>query len=511
MCFKLKHMNPLSATRRFLPSIQQKIIAGFYSVLLIIVALPVLAFIEISFMENKFVAGEAISEFLNTTLELRRFEKNFFLSRLESDYRENHRYLLRASALFQKHLSDFAKVATEDELKLLQTDIILYGSLMATYQNQKHSSLEQRQALEKKIRGIGREMTTIAESIFYLERQRLRDMIIHSLSLLAASILILTLSGITLSNMVVRMVVKPLKQLELRMDLVADGRFEDFHIQSREREIVSLENAFKKMLHELESRQLRLVHSEKLASLGTLLSGVAHELNNPLANISTSIEIIKNEATHNLDLFHQELVTDIEEQVERAKTIVHSLLDYSREKNFKKEYFILMRLMKDTMSFIGGEIPTGISVELNIPEDATIYADRTRIQQAFLNLIKNAISAIQESTTDNESGTIRISARKGDANQSDISDYIFYNGSISNDRDYIEIIIQDTGKGIADENLKKIFDPFYTTREVGKGIGLGLFIVHEIVERHGGYVGVQSQQGKGSSFLIQLPMQEITA
>ena len=146
--------------------------------------------------------------------------------------------------------------------------------------------------LEGRIRVTGKDITTIAEQISKTERRSIQVLLNTSQHVLILSIFLLSVAVIAIGQILSRMVVKPLKLIENNMEVIADGRFEKIRIDSRDREIASLTNAFNKMLRELELRQRHLVQSEKLASLGTLLSGVAHELNNPLSNISSSNQIL---------------------------------------------------------------------------------------------------------------------------------------------------------------------------------------------------------------------------
>ena len=301
------------------------------------------------------------------------------------------------------------------------------------------------------------------------------------------------------------------------MGVIAEGAFERISIDSKDREIVSLQNAFNKMLKELELHERHLIQSEKLASLGTLLSGVAHELNNPLSNISSSNQILMEEFREALGKhpdgpcpmdpdFTQELISQINEQTDRARNIVRSLLDFSRDREFKKESLSLRNILNETIQFVKGQVPTRIDISLSIPEDITIFADKQRMQQAFLNLIKNAIDAISP-----DEGTITIKAVKRramdevDKKETDIDSYLKYWGKCTLDQDTVDIEIQDSGPGIPIEIMPKVFDPFFTTKDVGKGSGLGLFIVHEIIEEHDGCIAVDSHPGKGTRFLIRLP------
>jgi signal transduction histidine kinase len=262
------------------------------------------------------------------------------------------------------------------------------------------------------------------------------------------------------------------------------------------------------MLKELELRQKHLVQSEKLASLGTLLSGVAHELNNPLSNIYSSSQILAEEI-EDADLdYKRELLMQIEEQTVRARNIVRSLLDFSRDKVFTKESIPLQKLFEETIRFVKGQTPTGIEIKLDVPDNIFIIADKQRIQQALLNLIKNAIESI-----DNK-GTVTITSRRiiGEETMDFVNSVLLSECKLrkieENKGDVVYIKICDTGKGIPPQMISKIFDPFFTTKGVGKGSGLGLSIVHEIIEEHDGCIAVDSAEGVGTTFLIRLPIRD---
>jgi len=492
---------------KYQPSIRQKITFGYYAILVIIVGLSIFTFMELRFMEKKIMFGEAISEFFDTTLEIRRFEKNYFLYNQESDYYENIEYVKKAQELLEKNIKGFETIADPLQISSLKNGLKIYKELMEENAglNRRHNI--QKTIMEGKIRKTGKDIITIAEDISKTERRNLQVMLYNSQSILIFSIITLSLLGIAIGQALSRMVVKPLKMLENSMEVIADGRFEKIHIDSKDREIVSLTNAFNKMLKELELRQRHLIQSEKLASLGTLLSGVAHELNNPLSNISSSCQILVEELAETDMRYKKELLSQIDGQTDRARNIVRSLLEFSRDKEFKKERIPLKTLFEETIRFVKGQVPTKVGINLDIPDDIVIFADKQRIQQAFLNLIKNAIESIADE------GGVFIKAQKRRAidkieAETEIYNYLKYRGKCTLEEDTVDIEIKDTGTGISQELLSKVFDPFFTTKDVGKGSGLGLFVVHEIIEEHDGCIAVDSKVGKGTTFLIRLPIKE---
>jgi signal transduction histidine kinase len=494
------------------PSIRQKITFGYYSIVFVVMCLSVFTFIELRYIEKKVIFGEVISEFFNTTLEMRRFEKNFFLYEKSPDYKENIEYITKAQELLDKNVKGFRSISDGGRITELGNKLTTYRELMARYAaltaRLKREESPYRAVLENKIRETGKGIITIAEELSNTERKYLQTLLSKSRNILLFSILSLSVIGIVIGQILSRSIVKPLKTLENSMEIISDGRFERIYINSKDREIVSLTKAFNKMLKELDLRQRHLVQSEKLASLGILLSGVAHELNNPLSNISTSSEILKEEIEGQDTDYKLELLSQIEEQTDRARNIVRSLLEFSRDKEFKKEAVGLKNIFEETIRFVKGQVPAQVGIHLEVPEDIVIFADKQRIQQAFLNLIKNAVEAVAGE------GYVFIRAWKHRAidkaeDDTGIYNYMKYRGKCTLEEDTVDIEIKDTGAGIPHEFLQKIFDPFFTTKDVGKGSGLGLFIVHEIVEEHDGCIAVDSKPGQGTVFLIRLPVKEL--
>lgn len=523
------------------PSIRVKITLGYFVIVALITVFSLFTFIELRYVEKQILFGEVISEFFDATLEIRRFEKNFILYKETSDFDENAWFVVKSEDLLERNIEGFKKLAQESQVQSLRTGLRKYTELMEQYSALHQMNDHGRSAeLENSIRENGKQIVTIAEEISRRERRELQSLLNNSQKMLIALIIFLAVFVLALGRVLSKIVVKPLKSLENSMEMIADGNYERMPLKTRDREIVSLANAFNKMLKELDLRQRHLVQSEKLASLGTLLSGVAHELNNPLSNISSSCQILMEEinegqgardkgqghekfGVRSLEFgdnteargksvikneFVMELLSQIEGQTDKARNIVRSLLEFSRERDFKKEVLHLRNLMEETIRFVKGQVPTKVAVDIDIPDDLTVFADKQRMQQVFINLIKNAVEAV-----DNE-GQVSIRAKKHKAidkiegGEVEIFNYLKYHGKCTLEDDTVDIEIKDTGSGIPPDILPKIFDPFFTTKDVGRGSGLGLFVVHEIVEEHDGCIAVDSEAGKGTAFLIRLPVKE---
>jgi signal transduction histidine kinase len=320
------------------------------------------------------------------------------------------------------------------------------------------------------------------------------------------SVIVVAMFMVAIGGLLIRRVGRPLREMEASMDAVAAGRLSQLEMHNEDREIASLTEAFNRMLRELELRQGQLVRSEKLAALGTLLSGVAHEINNPLSNISTSCEILAEEvgagdtasATGQAaQTLHKELIAQIDTETWRARRIVRSLLDYARDRDFKHETLPLAGLVEDTLRLLRGRIPPEVTMTIDIPAELAIGGDRQRLQQVLINLVGNALEAVDGA------GEIAIAATRTPA--------AIPSGALAFGQcpdGGMEIVVRDDGHGIAAETLPRIFDPFFTTKDVGHGLGLGLFIVFEIIEEHGGCIAVESSPGKGSAFHLRLPQEK---
>ncbi|MBT9612269.1 MAG: HAMP domain-containing protein [Burkholderiales bacterium] len=489
-------------------SLRQKIIFGYYAVGTLIVGLSLFAFVELYLIEEKILAGGRISEFFDVTLEIRRFEKNYFLYRQVADLTETQRYVHQAQALLRENAEVFEAIATATRMAVLRDQLTQYAALMGEYATLGDAGTARTEALEIRIRQAGKEMVTVAEGIARAERATLQSSLDRHRRVLLISIVVLVMVVVVIGQLLSRRVARPLKSLEDDMEAVANGKLTQLDRVSDDREIVSLTHAFNHVLRELELRQTHLVRAEKLAALGTLLSGVAHELNNPLSNISSSCQILMEEGDEADPTFRRELLGQIDEQTIRARNIVRSLLDFARDREFKTAPLQLAQLVKETLRFLKGQVPTQVTLTTDIPSDLVLQGDKQRLQQVFLNLIKNAAEALE--SAGKGAGEIRISAHRGrvtgDSAPPGAGEHFFAFGRCEGHGEVVDIEIRDNGSGIPLDILPRIFDPFFTTREVGKGSGLGLFIVFEIIEEHGGCIAVESVPGQGTAFFIRLPL-----
>ena len=295
-------------------SLRRKIAYGYAAIGILVLAVSLLSFLELRLLEEKIVAGEHVGEFFGLALEVRRFEKNYFLYHQESDLTETRAYVAQARALLESERGLFEALDAPARIERLADNLRQYAALVDDYAGSRRDAL-----LESRIRQTGKEIVTVAEELSRAERGALQALLDRHRQLLLGSLIVAVVLVVAIGQLLSRRVSQPLKQLEDNMEAVAAGRLKKLEMQADDREIASLTLAFNHVLHELELRQGQLVRSEKLAALGTLLSGVAHELNNPLSNISSSCEILAEEiAGHDLPL-KKELLAQIDEETWRAR------------------------------------------------------------------------------------------------------------------------------------------------------------------------------------------------
>ncbi len=267
-------------------------------------------------------------------------------------------------------------------------------------------------------------------------------------------------------------------------------------------ENASLYEEVQRSYEELKRSQHLLVRQEKLASLGRLAAGLAHELNNPLSSVAGFAEALERrlsggEPREPSNLAEvQEYLTLIQAEVSRAATIVRRLLDFARQREPTFGLVDLSGVVGSAVGFVERQASLANQriVVAPFPEGSMIHADVQMLQQVFLNLLTNALDAIEGG------GEVRITARHAPAPPGHPLDASAPVG-------FIEVTVADTGTGIAPEDLPRVFDPFFTTKEVGKGTGLGLAICQSIIEQHQGAIEVQSQGlGKGTAVTVSLPL-----
>ncbi|MBT3177591.1 MAG: HAMP domain-containing protein [Desulfobacula sp.] len=469
-------------------NLRQKIFLHFLIFTIVNGAIWFFSYYSNSTINQKLIIIEKKKDLLDTVLEARRYEKNFFLRKNKSDLTQALSYIEKTAEKQQIIENEFSGLLEDMTSVRQRTQTIkMYKKNMEDlYNTYDFNALEAGQLkkfkqIQDTVTLIGRTLTTDIEQIERKERERVFDLLERSKKYLLASLLSLFLLTFLTAFFLVKNVNRPLKAIEESIRRIVSGDFNKIPSIQTGDEFESLANSLNDMIEELGKRKNQLVQAEKMSSLGTLTSGVAHELNNPLNNISTSIQIILEEIEEPDIEFKRNLLVEVEQQIDRARDIIRALLEFSRQSEFSVEPVVFNTLVQSTMHLIAGEIPAGIDIQTQIPPDLEGEMDPRRIQQVLLNLIINGVYSMTKG------GTMTISAFRDEES----AQFIFK--------------VTDTGLGISKKNLAKIFDPFFTTREVGKGSGLGLSIIHGIIEQHHGTIRVESTEGIGTTFTVNLP------
>ncbi|MEI6166135.1 MAG: ATP-binding protein [bacterium] len=276
---------------------------------------------------------------------------------------------------------------------------------------------------------------------------------------------------------------KPVKELVKGTHNVAAGNLDYVIPNPRNDELGELAKSFNIMTEKLAEMRFQLLQSGKLASIGRLAAGVAHEINNPLTGVLTYSSFLQKRTRDQPEI--QKDLDVIVRETKRCREIVKGLLDFSRQSPPKITLVDIHQTIERTLAVAANQLALShVTLVKEFCADALrVQADENQMQQVFLNLIVNAIDAIGP-----DGGTLTIGSHLG----------------VKDEQPYLEVTVKDTGCGIPAENLNKIFEPFYSTKDQ-RGTGLGLSIIWGILDNHHGRITVQSEPGKGTMFTITLP------
>jgi signal transduction histidine kinase len=435
-------------------------------------------------LEKKMIVLEQFDDLFGDILDLRRYEKDILLQ-LGNENVDKAREVLEKIATSLENLQQKVD-KNHDSVLLLQLKKTLtdYRTTFDTWcgTTDCHETAPRKDE-SLRIRADGQKLVSTATEVVRSYRTSIGLAFKNILFWLTFMPVLIFLAGALVFFSQTRGILRRLDSLKQATKDLAAGEFRLIKTQETPDEISGLIRNFNQMVFALEQKQEQLIQSKKMATIGTFSSGIAHEINNPLNNISLSTDTLIEEFDSLDEDEVKEILDDIMTQTERASKIVRNLLDFSRAQSSETQPVHIDYVLHKTTELVANELSIHkIDLHKNIDDLLPqINADLQKLQQVFLNLIVNAEQAI------GDYGTITVSAKKMD------------NG-------YIRVDISDTGPGIDPEHLEQIFDPFFTTKEAGKGTGLGLSIVYGIVQKHGGYIEVASKVGEGTTFSVYLPV-----
>ncbi len=420
-----------------------------------------------------------IADDLNASfLEMRLSEKNYFLYQDKSalaEIRDKISYTMKALDAARK---DIIPAIGETDLNKLQSYLQSYSDVIAETRSVPRLNVE----LEAKIRAAGKKLKEFSESITRLERKRVNDIILSSKSILIFSFWAILGSALIISHFISQKIVRSLREIEKLTKSISEGNFNRIEGFRTRDELGSVITAINSMSEELAHREEQIIQSKKLASLGILTAGVAHEITNPLNNISMIAQTYEELYAKLGEKDRIEFMSKVDAETERIRKIVKNLLDFSKPKDANLKEEDVNAVIQKTLTLVQNmidvsNIETTVKLETGLPH---LYIDEHQIQQVLVNLVTNAVQATPAG------GKLFIASRLG------------------KDGDSVDITVMDTGKGISPEFLPHIFDPFFTTKGEG-GTGLGLSVSYGIIKNHNGEIRVESKVGVGTTFTIELP------
>lgn len=421
---------------------------------------------------EKRLKGEEFRIFLT----LRMHEKNLLV------YKEHLTY--------ETFVKTFASLNINGEAEKYRT---LVGKLFLLFTDEEDSV--------EKMRLKAREIQSFTKELSKRERKNIGAILKMSMNMLLFAHMTILMLGIIVNIKLARSIATPIRKLERVTKKVASGDFSEVIEVKGKNEITSLEISFNQMqerlqdtrrslelaIKRLHEKQEELVESEKLASLGRIAAGVAHEINNPLAIVNEKAGLIQDILEMSGDLQNKEKFSNLTDgiigSVNRCRAITHRLLGFARKMDVTIETMDLNESIREVKEFLGKEILfKSIRFEMNLMEGLPkINSDKGQLEQVFLNIMKNAIDAVEEG------GLVTVSTG-------------------TKDEDTVCVSIRDNGTGIPDDKLKQIFEPFFTTKGREKGTGLGLFVSYGIMKKLGGSIIVESGVDKGTTFIIDIPV-----
>ena len=469
--------------------IRRKIIVAFLFCFLSVLLFAVLSFQIHSEIGHRLRLVEVADDLVNNLLEVRRFEKNFFLYKEYDSLVQAMAYVDRVEGLYLKNESHILRLTGDRESLPFLEKLSRYKETLEKIRSklsQEGTGKESHDLAkwEESLRSIGQNLLEVAGAWAKTERAKIERLFQWALILFVISMLLFGALGVFVAFYISRLLTRPLIQMQQAMEKIAKGDFTPIPADlPHSEEFTPLFMAFNRMISELEERQEQLVQARKISAIGTFTSGIAHELNNPVNNIVLTAEALKEDF---LDLEGEEalaMIQDILVQSERASEIIKNLLDFSRSERPEVVSISIPSVISDTLRLVRNQLLlAGVEEIAEVPADLPqVYGEYKSLQQVFLNLFINAIHAMPEG------GKLLI------------------RGRISGDREWVSVDVSDTGTGIDPEDIHHIFDPFFTTKEVGKGTGLGLSVSYNLIRKHGGSIEVASEPGRGSTFTVKLP------
>lgn len=432
------------------------------------------------------------NEFILKVIRSKHFEERYFLS--GENLKETISNLDEARIMVLENYVQFKEFAGETNvmsmISHLTRRIELFQKLNEFNINNNTFDMNDPKimSIRKEVLPQGLSLEKFTRVLFDLEKESLHNSIEQFLRYTMYFLMLPFVTLFILGLFLIQKVLKPVRILVEHSNRIGKGDYLNIELNQKIKdEFNAFAEAFNDMVKTIEMRQQLSIQTHKLRAIGTLTAGVAHELNNPLNNITLTSNILLDDFDDFSREELKEMIHDIVTDTERAQKIVRDLLDFSRESSSIMKTITVPNLIQETMSLVNNElslknISTDLQIENNLP---LIYGDDLKLKQVLINLIINAKDAMKEK------GALLISAH------------------LLRETKQVIIKVTDNGSGIPKHVLDHIFDPFFTTKNLSAGTGLGLSVCQGIIANHNGSLTVDSIVGIGTTFIISLPITTI--
>jgi signal transduction histidine kinase len=458
-------------------SIRTRIALSFFLCFLVIGGVTLASSLMLRRIEQKLHFLEVADRYTSHIQQARRYEKNYLL--YGSDLASAQEHVREARRALSGAPSEIERAIGRPTFAVMMGHLDRYEQLLLRLGGERGSP-----SIEAGLREHGGEMVDLAMRVVDAEQRNVRRMLRLSKQIPIVALCLLVVLAFYVTYFLSRQILRPLGRMVRATGRIAEGDFSPMQPARRYRdEFTGLALAINRMAHELERRQQMLAEAQKLRAIGTLTAGVAHELNNPLNNISLTAEALLEDYPTLADAERLELCRDLLGEAGRAQGVVRNLLDFARQHEVAVAALDLATLVRDTTRLVANQsrlagVRLDVTVAAGLPP---VQGDRQQLSQVLVNLVLNALDATPRG------GEVRIGAEPGPRSG------------------FVAITVADTGSGIAPEALPYIFDPFFTTKGA-RGTGLGLSVSYGIIAKHGGSIEVASQVGHGTTFTVLLPV-----
>jgi two-component system NtrC family sensor kinase len=466
-------------------SIRLRVALGFVLVFIFTCGITVSAMVFISNIAQRQLLLEKVANLEYEIQQARRFEKNWFL--YGTNLYDALNNVQSAENILTNSEDDIRKTIGDHAYEKMSYNLARYKETLekldAFSRTGGASGESERLGLESELRHFGAEIVANASDAADQERLRIHTWLKTSMIVAVMALIVFMVITAFIATLIAQQIIRPFGRFESYTRRIAAGDFSLITPARKYRdEFTNLAIALNHMLIEFKKSEEQLIQSRKMAAVGALTAGIAHELNNPLNNISITTEAMIDEFDELSKEEKLKMLHVVFSQVERAGATVANLLDFTRRDETSFEELSLNEILNTTIKLMTNEISlSNIHLDMELSDNLPrIRGNAHNLQQVFLNLFLNAVQAMPDG------GKLSVSSHVDDAS--------------------VRVDVADTGVGIPEDNLDKIFDPFFTTKELGKGTGLGLSVSYGIIKKHHGRITVESEIGRGTVFSVVFPI-----